>query len=128
MAAELHVQKCRHRSYTYGFLAEWRVGTFNNPSPPLAPPCCLSVNNKHDVWSFRYRLMQVYCCLVMKSGSEVKASVWNAGDPGSIPGSGRSPGERNGNPLQCSCLQNPRDGEAWLAAVYGFAQSWTQYF
>ena len=37
-------------------------------------------------------------------GSEVKASAWNAGDPGSIPGSGRSPGEVNGNPLYYSCL------------------------
>ena len=46
-------------------------------------------------------------------GSEVKASAWNAGDPGSIPGSGRSPGEGNGNPLQYSCLENPMDGGAW---------------
>ena len=46
-------------------------------------------------------------------GSEVKASASNAGDPGSIPGSGRSPGEGNGNPLQYSCLENPMDGEAW---------------
>ena len=36
-----------------------------------------------------------------------------AGDPGSIPGSGRSPGEGSGNPLQYSCLENPMDGEAW---------------
>ena len=119
--------------------------------------------------------------------SEVKASAWNAGDLSSIPGSGRSPGEGNGNPLQysclenpvegrslvgyspwgrkesdttewlhihvqkmwwlrknrylnnprepdgegngnplqCSCLQNPRDGRALWAAVYGVAQSWT---
>ena len=35
-------------------------------------------------------------------------------------------GEGNGNPLQCSCLENPRDGEAWWAAVYGVAQSWTR--
>ena len=35
-------------------------------------------------------------------------------------------GEGNGNPLQCSCLQNPRDGRAWWAAIYGVAQSWTQ--
>ena len=35
-------------------------------------------------------------------------------------------GEGNGNPLQCSCLENPRDGEAWWAAIYGVAQSWTQ--
>ena len=46
-------------------------------------------------------------------GSEVKASASNAGDPGSIPGSGRSPGEGNGNPSQYSCLENPMDGEAW---------------
>ena len=46
------------------------------------------------------------------AGSEVKASACNAGDPGSIPGSGRSPGEGNGNPLQYSCLENPMDGEA----------------
>ena len=42
-------------------------------------------------------------------GSEVKASASNVGDPGLIPGSGRSPGEGNGNPLQYSCLENPTD-------------------
>ena len=45
-------------------------------------------------------------------GSEVKVSAYNAGDPGSIPGSGRSPGGGNGNPLQYSYLENPMDGEA----------------
>ena len=45
-------------------------------------------------------------------GSEVKASACNVGDLGSIPGSGRPPGEGNGNPLQYSCLENPMDGEA----------------
>ena len=59
-------------------------------------------------------------------GSEVKASACNVGDLGSIPGSGRSPGEGNGNPLQCSCLENPRDGGAWWTAVYGVAQSQTR--
>ena len=43
-------------------------------------------------------------------GSEVKASAYNAGDSGLIPGVGRSPGEGNGNPLQYSCLKNPTDG------------------
>ena len=42
-----------------------------------------------------------------------KESAYNAGDLGSIPGSGRSPGEGNGNPLQYSCLENPMDREAW---------------
>ena len=46
-------------------------------------------------------------------GAEVKASAWNAGDPGSIPGSGRSPREGNGTPLQYSCLENPMEGGAW---------------
>ena len=46
-------------------------------------------------------------------GSEVKASASKAGDLGSILGSGRSPEEGNGNPLQYSCLENPMDGEAW---------------
>ena len=46
-------------------------------------------------------------------GSDGKASVRNAGDLGSIPGSGRSPGERNGTPLQYSCLENPMDGGVW---------------
>ena len=59
-------------------------------------------------------------------GSEVKASAWNAGVPGSIPGSGRSPGEGNGNPLQYSCLENPMEGGAWWATVHGVAKSRTQ--
>ena len=46
-------------------------------------------------------------------GSDSKASAYNVGDLGSIPGSGRSPGEGNGNPLQYSCLENPMDGGAW---------------
>ena len=59
-------------------------------------------------------------------GSEVKESACNAGDLGSIPGSGRSPGEGNGNPLQYSCLETPMDGGAWWATVHGVAKSWTQ--
>ena len=47
------------------------------------------------------------------AGSDGKASACNAGDWGSIPGSGRSPGEGNGTPLQYSCLQNSMDREAW---------------
>jgi len=58
-------------------------------------------------------------------GSEVTASPSNAGDLGSIPGSGRSPGEGNGNPLQYSCLKNPMDRGAWWATVHRVAKSWT---
>jgi len=53
-------------------------------------------------------------------------SAWNATDPGSIPGSGRSPEEGNGNPLQYSHLENPMDGGAWWAAVHGVAKSRTR--
>ena len=47
------------------------------------------------------------------SGSDSKASAYNVGDLGLIPGLERSPGEENGNPLQFSCLENPMDGGAW---------------
>ena len=60
-----------------------------------------------------------------KTGSEVKASAGNAGDLGSIPGSRRSLGEENGNPLQYSCLDNSMDGGAWWATVRGVAKSRT---
>ena len=56
-------------------------------------------------------------CLILiagfSGGSDGKVSACNVGDPGSIPGSGRSPGEGNDNPLQYSCLENPMDGGAW---------------
>ena len=58
-------------------------------------------------------------------GSEVKVSACNAGDLGSIPGSGRSPGEGNDNPLQYSCLENPMDRGAWWATVHRVAKSRT---
>ena len=57
--------------------------------------------------------------------SDGKASACNAGDLGSIPGSGRSPGEGNGNPVQYSCLENPMDQRAWWASVHGVAKSQT---
>ena len=58
-------------------------------------------------------------------GSDGKESTCNLGDLGSVPGSGRSPGEGNGNPLQYSCLENPMD-RAWWATVHGVAKSRTR--
>ena len=58
--------------------------------------------------------------------SDGKASAYNAGDLGLNPGSGRSPGEGNGNPLQYSCLENPTDRGAWWATVHGVAKSQTR--
>ena len=56
------------------------------------------------------------------SGSDSKESACDAGDLGSIPGWGRSPGEGNGYPLRYSCLGNPMNREAWLATVHGVAK------
>ena len=55
----------------------------------------------------------------------MKDSAYNAGDLGSIPGLGKSPGEGNGNPLQYSYLENSVDRGAWRAIVHGVAKSWT---
>ena len=60
------------------------------------------------------------------SSTEGKASACNAGDLGSIPGLGRSPGEGNGYPLQYSCLRNPMDREAWQGTVHGVTKSQTR--
>ena len=64
-----------------------------------------------------YHQCEVYCfkistAILFPGGSDGKASVYNAGDPDSIPGLGRSPGEGNGKPLQDYCLENPTDGGA----------------
>ena len=59
-------------------------------------------------------------------GSDGKASAYKAGDPGSIPELGRSPGEGNDNPLQYSCLENPMDWSLPGSSVHGVAKSWTQ--
>ena len=55
----------------------------------------------------------------------LRANTGDTRDAGSIPASGRSLGGGHGNPLLCSCLENPMDRGAWWAAVYGVAKSWT---
>ena len=93
------------------------------PSPPLAlfivmlPKAHLTLHSRMSgsrwvitpLWlSGSWRSFLYNSC-----GSDGKASAYNVGDPGLIPGSGRSSGEGNGNPLQYSCLENPMDGGAW---------------
>ena len=83
-----------------------------------------------------WRLCFVFCSFILITQSKVglpwwlrwwsKESVCNAGDPGLIPGSGTSPGEGNGNPLQYSCLENQTDGGAWQTTVHGVAKRWTR--
>ena len=63
---------------------------------------------------------------VFGDGSDGKVSVYKMGDTGLIPGSGRSPGEANGNPLQYSCLETSMDRGAWQATAHGITKSRTQ--
>ena len=69
-------------------------------------------------------LIWLISCSIMSSptghcSSDGNESAYSVGDPGSIPGSGRPPGEESGNPLQCSCLENSIDREAWWTTVHG---------
>ena len=70
--------------------------------------------------------LKSHSILGFPGGSVGKESICNVGDPGSIPGWGRSLGEGNGNSLQYSCLENFIDRGAWRATVYRVAKSWTQ--
>ena len=67
--------------------------------------------------------MAEYYSIDFPGGSDGKASAYNAGDQGLIPGSGRSPEEGNGYPLQDSCLENPMDGGAWWTKVHGVSKN-----
>ena len=74
--------------------------------------------------------VDIYRCVFIYMGfpgsSAGEESACNAGDLGLIPGSGRSPGEGNGNPLQYSCVDDPMDSRAWWATVHGVTKSQTQ--
>ena len=63
--------------------------------------------------------------LGVPGGSDCKEFACNAGDPGLVPGLGRSPGRGHGNPLQYSCLENSMGRGAWWATVHRVAKSWT---
>ena len=67
--------------------------------------------------------MQTNYCMGFPCGSDGKESSYNVGDTGSIPGSGRSPEEGHGYPLQDSCLENTMDRGAWWAAVHEITKS-----
>ena len=80
-----------------------------------------SIDIKIENWK-NINEMLVASILSFPSGSDNKESACNAGDPGSIPGSERSPGEGNGNPLHYSCLENSMDRGAWQATVHGVTE------
>ena len=74
-----------------------------------------------------HRLTQRHTLMVgFPGGSDGKESACSAGDLGSIPGLGRSPGEGNGHPLQYFCLENPMDRAAWQAPVHRVPKNWTR--
>ena len=74
-----------------------------------------------EAWNFCILLLDIgYRGLPCSSNG--KESACNSGDPDLIPGLGRSSGERNGNPLQYSCLQNPMDRGAWQSTVHGLSK------
>ena len=99
-----------HYLWTVIFMSTELVMGSNHLFPVLPPPICAHLP----------------IIRAGSGGSEVKASAHNAGDLDSIPGSVRSSGEGNGNPLQYSCLENTMDRGAWWAIVHGVAKSWTQ--
>ena len=75
----------------------------------------------NDVCPKPYSMWASQVALMVKNPP---ASAGDLRDAGSIPGSGRSPGEGHGNPLQYSCLENPMDRGAWWATGHGVAKSW----
>ena len=80
----------------------------------------------HSPWSLvrhsQYFFLTEPQLIYIPGGSDGKESACNAGDPGSIPGPGRSPGEGNGKPLQYSCLENSLDRGTWQTTVHGVAK------
>ena len=82
----------------------------------------------YSTLSFHFLIISLKCPYLLSGfpgGSDSKESACNAEDPGSISGSGRSPGAGNGNPFQHSCLENPMDREDWQVTVHGVTKSHT---
>ena len=100
-----------------------RMGAYSGLHSSCFPDNANDVSQRITSYSFKLSFFQKEDFL---SGSEGKASAYNAGDPGSIPGLERSSVEGNGTPLQYSCLENPMDRGAWQATVHGVAKSRTR--
>ena len=103
-------------------------------SPTLHAVTPFWINSHHQTWIINREM--VWLCLFPlysstsqsqdhPGGSDGKESACNAGDPGSIPGLGRSTGEGNGNTLQYSCSENAKDRGDWWATIHEIAKSWT---
>ena len=107
--------------------------TLNDPFPlymfifPYSVTLLIPLLQSLNIWNYssfhQNKHSFVFPCF--PGGWDSKESAYNAGNLGSIPGLGRSPGEGNGNPLQYSCLKNSMDRGAWRATVHGVTKSWT---
>ena len=84
-----------------------------------------SISLKSSSMQLKIYLLRIYF-IDFPGGSDCKESACNARDPGLIPGSGRSPGEGNGNPLQYSCLEKAMDRGAWEATALGITKNQTR--
>ena len=130
---------CRLSSCAAGLVALRRVGSWfpdegsnlipsiGRRSPTTGPPG-KSLQSGHCFVVVLYLPNMTWppTWLVFPSGSDSKESACKAGDQGLTPGSEKSPGEGNGNPLQYSCLEIPMDGGGWQAPIYGVAKSQTR--
>ena len=115
-----------------------RVGIRVRQVEVLWHKICITLRqNSFFFYFLNWGIVHLQCCVSFKwgfpGGSDSKDSACIMGDPGPIPGSGRSPGEENGNPLQYSCLENSLDRGAWRVPVHGVAtyqmtEEWILYF
>ena len=94
---------------------------FDTVSPLLRNTCVQNHTHTHTHTTH----IHTYTHISLPSSSDGKEFAFNAGNPGSTPGSGRFSGEGNGNPLQYSCLENPMKKGAWWSIVHGVSKSWT---
>ena len=118
--------------YQASLLPSWGSKGFPGPS------CSFSrLTKRQQQWpespKVYFRWLWIYCLdflitcgLGFPGGPDSKEPACKAGDPGSNPGWGRYPGERNGYPLRYSCLENPMDKGAWWTRVHGVLKCWTQ--
>ena len=110
----------------------WQIQVFQNSDFHFNARILPLANKQHQLFFFRWHRSFLFQKMSIKQqskqpwgfpgGSDSKESACKAGDGGSVPGAGRSPGDGNGYPLQYSCLENSMDRGAWWATVHGVAE------
>ena len=107
---------------------ELRLNSSSTCHKPRSIEACASqlLSLRCRAWKPVYTFSHIYTKVGFPGDSDIKESPWNMGDPGSVPGSGGSPGEGNGHPLQYSCLEDSMDRGAWRDTVHGVTKSWAR--